>query len=137
MLPAAGAARASVTPGYEIEEDRAAGMLRLRLFGLWDRALVESYRRDLLRAIDAVRHARSGAGVLIFVNLLDCPVQSQETIAVLRSVSEEIAPTVARTAVLVGSMLKSMQARRVSGSRDYMVSTQERALTEWLAADRG
>ncbi|WP_394820678.1 hypothetical protein [Pendulispora albinea] len=97
-------------PGFEIDVDEKHAILRIRGWGVWPRALAESYREAMIRAMARLRHRRWA----VLSNRTGPHVQSEEVAEIVRDImARASAAGRVRTALVVDSPTTLLQWRRI------------------------
>lgn len=95
---------------YSIEVDVERDLIRMKLWGFWDRAMVERFAADQQRATRYLRCAR-GAHVVLCESA--GPPQSQEVIAAMQDLVVNIPNKAARFALVTSGAISDLQGRRL------------------------
>ncbi len=121
----------SVEPGYQIEVDEEAGILRVRGWGVWTLPLASAYREEMFRAFARLRGKRWS----ILSDRTGSNVQSEEVAAIVAEVmSRATAAGRVRAAIIIDSATTLLQWRRIAREQHVeqrAFHTQEAALG-WL-----
>jgi len=124
----------SVEPGYTIDVDEEAGILRLRGWGVWTVALANAYREDMIRAFARLRGKRWA----VLSDRTGSNVQSEEVANIVADVmGRATAAGRVRAAILIDSATTLLQWRRIARERQVeqrAFHTEESALA-WLAEE--
>lgn len=95
-----------MNPNYSIEIDPSRQLIKLRLAGQWELTTLVTYKHDL---------GGTPGEYLVFVDLREHGLQSQEVATALQTLIENLARMVRKRAILMsGSALHAMQIRRIS-----------------------
>jgi hypothetical protein len=121
------------TPEYSVAFDPAGRMVRIALRGHWDLDLSKRYVREFRDALRVMPAGGCPLGEqLVFVDLREFAVQSQDVLGVLGELSNDASIAPRRTAVVASSALLTMQARRVAP--DYHLFADPQEAMAWLTA---
>ena len=114
---------------YSVDYDSQAGIVRMSVEGFWTRQTVEALSIDLLAVLSRVK--ASGRPVLVLSDAREFPVQSAEVGEAFAVMDAQAAKLRDRLAMVVGSTLGKMQARRAAGSDIGFFDSMEEA-EHWL-----
>ena len=117
---------------FEVVADPTAPLLRVRIRGFWDLAVVDAYRAEVARAAQALYDrgiTREQMNVLL--DARDFPVQSQEVVAAYQARFNGPDMAVRRVATLATNTLFRLQARRI-GVEEQRVFDEQGAALAWL-----
>ncbi|WP_394840758.1 hypothetical protein LZC95_27250 [Pendulispora brunnea] len=121
-------------PGYQIDVDEEARILRVRGWGVWTVALASAYREDMIRAFARLR----GKPWAILADRTGSTVQSEEVANIVADVmSRATAAGRVRAAVLVDSATTLLQWRRIAREQhvEQRAFHTEASALEWLAQE--
>jgi len=123
-----------VEPGYQIDVDEEAGILRIRGWGVWTVALASAYREAMLRAFGRLRGKRWG----VLSDRTGSNVQSEEVARIIADVmNRATAAGRVRAAIIVESATTLLQWRRIAREQHVeqrAFHTRDSALA-WLVAE--
>ena len=114
--------------GYLIEVDHGRDMVRATLDGYWDPTVATDFAQDLLLAFAGERHTPLN----LLVDARKQGVQSQEVVTALAARTNSFNLPIDRVAVLIGSSLHKMQARRIAPAEKYRLFSSETEALAWL-----
>lgn len=129
---------AEAQSGYDIVYDSARRLLHLTLFGMWDLATLDAYRR----ALDATLSPIIKNGVLdpdigFIVDLRGHAVQPKDVADALSQMVEEHGAAHPSAVIMSSSALQNIQVKRISTSlHRRAVFTDEAAALDWITAEQ-
>ncbi len=121
-------------PGYQIEVDEEAGILRLRGWGVWTVSLAVAYREEMMRAFVRLRGKRWA----VLSDRTGSNVQSEEVAQIISDVmSRATAAGRVRAAIIVDSATTLLQWRRIAREQhvEQRAFHTEASALSWLAAE--
>lgn len=117
---------------YTIAYDSKVGLVRMSVSGFWSRHTVEAFFAELIPVLSRVR--ATGHRVLALSDAREFPIQAAEVGEAFARGDPAVAKLRDRMAVVVGSTLGRMQARRFTGPKlEFFTSFDE--AERWLWSD--
>ena len=114
---------------YSLAYDADAGFIRMMVKGFWTVEMVEALFAELLPLLSELK--ASGKRVLVLSDAREFPVQSAEVAERFGRLDPDARRYRERMAMVVGSVLNKMQARRYAVSDIEFFATMEEA-EQWL-----
>lgn len=115
---------------YKFEQDRGAGILRIKISGFWDREMMDRFSADEQAQVRELGFPDGGH--LILCDVSESPIQPQEIVSSFQQLVVNAHAKARRIALFTNSTLSRMQAKRILVREDVAVFDDEALAKDWL-----